>query len=84
MLIQGRMHDGRTGEVAARSLAQETFDPYVQAGMISRTHCAQELVGIWTRGMKSQNQFAQGSGANPSGPNSPLASNQTVKPAFRY
>ncbi len=84
MLIQGRMHGGRTGEVAARSLAQETFDPYVQAGMISRTHCAQELVGIWTTGMKTPNQFAEGSGANPSGLESPLASNQTVKPTFNY
>ena len=84
MLIQGRMHGGRTGEVAARSLAQETFDPYVQAGMISRTHCAQELVGIWTTGLKLQNQYAGQSGANPSGLNSPLASNQTTKPAFKY
>ncbi len=84
MLIQGRMHGGRTGEVAARSLAQETFDPYVQAGIISRTHCAKELVGIWTSGMKVQKQFAEGSGAKPSSVDTPLASNQTVKPALKY
>lgn len=61
MLIQGRMHGGRTGEIQARSLAQETFDPYVQSGAIDRTQCAQELLTIWTSGLNLPRQFAEGS-----------------------
>ena len=61
MMIQGRMHGGRSGEIQARTLAQETFDPYVQNGAIGRTQCAKELLAIWTSGLNLPRQFAEGS-----------------------
>ena len=58
MLIQGRLHGGRTGEAEARSMAKETFDPFVQSGAIGRGECALELATIWTTGLKLPRQVA--------------------------